>query len=131
MKFPDFIDFFCQVIINNNVSNRIHRVNSLLKDELSQILLKEIEITNGLLTITRVETSSDLLHARVYISILPAERAFDILKLLQRRIYGLQQKLNKRLAMRPIPKIRFVEEKATKKAADIEELIEGLKNKGK
>lgn len=107
---------------------RILRVNQLIKKELSQIILKEFDFPkNVLVTVTRVETSRNLIHARIYISVLPEEQLGQILGILNRKIYGLQQLLNKRLKMRPMPKINFVEEKQTSQAGRIEELLGQIK----
>jgi len=111
-------------------SKRIQRVNQLIKKELSQILLREVEFPAGvLMTVTRVESSLDLNQAKVYISCLPEEKTLMVFQILNRRIYELQQELNQRLRMRPIPRIKFVEEKETKEAGKIEEILEELKSK--
>jgi len=110
------------------LSRRIPRVNQLIKKELGQLLLKEFSFPgNVLVTITRVETSVDLSQARVYISVIPKDKVQNVLEILEKLIYYLQQKLNKRLKMRPIPRIRFVEEKKTSEAERIEELLEEIK----
>jgi len=112
------------------MSKRIQRVNQLIKKELSQILLREVEFPAGvLMTVTRVESSLDLNQAKVYISCLPEEKTLMVFQILNRRIYELQQELNQRLRMRPIPRIKFVEEKETKEAGKIEEILEELKSK--
>jgi ribosome-binding factor A len=53
-----------------------------------------------------------------------SDRAQEILK---RKVYYIQQCLNKRLKMRPIPKIGFKKEGKTKQADRVEELLEQLK----
>lgn len=109
------------------MSKRIQQVNQLIKKELSQIILREVDFPKDILvTITRVEASVDLNQARVYISAMPGEKAPGILQILKRDIYDLQQNLNKRLRMRKIPRIRFVEEKEIRGAARIEELLEKI-----
>lgn len=110
------------------MSKRIQRVNSLIKKELSQILFKEVDFPdNVLVTITRVETSSNLFQSKVYISVLPESQTKKILTILNKIIYGLQQRINTRLKMRPVPRIKFVKEEKTREAARIEELLEELK----
>jgi len=110
------------------MSNRIQRINQLIKKELSQIILREIEFPQDVLvTITRVEISANLIEGNIWISVLPEEKLKRILEILNKNIYFLQQKLNKRLKMRPIPRIRFLEEKKTAEAGKIEELLEELK----
>lgn len=111
------------------MSKRIQRVNQLIKRELSQILLREVDFPKDtLVTVTRIETSVDLNQVRVFFSVMPENQTPDVLKILNRKIYTIQQILNKRLKMRPIPRIKFIEEKETKEAGRIEELLEKIKN---
>lgn len=111
------------------MSNRIERVNQLIKEELSEIILREADFPkNILVTVVQVDSSVDLRVAKIYIGCLPEEKSENIMRILNRQIYDLQQKLNKRLNMRPIPRIKFIEEKKTKKSARIEELLEEIKN---
>jgi len=110
------------------MSQRIQQVNQLIKKELSRIILKEVEFPAEVLaTLTRVETSQDLEQAKVYISVLPENQAERVLLILNRQIYELQQKLNRRLKMRPIPRIYFIKEKETSKAGRVEEILEKIK----
>jgi ribosome-binding factor A len=114
------------------MSKRLQRINSLLKEEIGKIILREIEFPSDiLLTVTRVETTPNLIESKVYISVMPEKRIQETLNFLDRRIYFLQKKLDEKLKMRPIPKIRFIEEKRTREAARVEELLENLKNKEK
>ena len=110
------------------MSKRIPRLNELLKEELGKILLKEGNFPKGVLvTITRVETLADLSEAKVWVSIFPEDKGKKIIENLNKRIYFLQQKINKILRMRIVPKIRFQIETKTKEAAKIEEILENLK----
>jgi len=109
--------------------NRILQVNELIKRELSKLILKEIEFPKDtLVTITRVQTSSNLIQTKVYVSVIPENQTPRILQILNQQIFNLQQIINKRLKMRPIPKIKFVEEKETGKAERVEKLLEKIKN---
>lgn len=88
---------------------RILRVNELLRKELAQILLEELELPSGtFLTIAEVDSSLDLQHAKIWVTIIPEGRSKEILSIVSGSIYTIQQRLNKRLVMRPIPKIEFV-----------------------
>jgi len=88
------------------VKDRIRQVNEVFKQELGKILLREIEMPEGtVVTLTRVEASGNLQQAKVYISVVPDERAEKVLKLLLQNIYDIQQSLNERLKMRPVPKM--------------------------
>ena len=108
-------------------SERIPQVNQLIKKELGQIILREVDLPEGVLvTLTRVETTPNLIQARAYISVMPQEMAQNVLNILSGLVYELQQKLNKRLKMRPIPRIIFVEERQTAEAGRVEELLEKI-----
>ena len=110
------------------MSNRIHQVNQLIKKELSQIILREVDFSpNVLVTLTRVETSVNLYQSKIYISCLPEQEIKKTLEILGSQIWRLQQLLNKRLRMRPVPKIIFFQEKETIEAGKIEDILETLK----
>jgi len=113
-------------------SKRILRVNSLIKKELSRIILREIEFPKGVLaTITRTETYANLEESNVFVSVLPESKSQEAFRILNKNIYFLQKILDKKLRMRPIPKIRFLKEEATVEAARIEEILQKLKNEEK
>ena len=109
------------------MSQRIQRVNQLIKQQISQLLLREIDFGNTLVTVTNVETSTDLRQAKIKISVMPAEKYELVLKTLERNIFHLQQILNKKLHMRIVPKIRFTIDQAEIKAQRIEEILEKIK----
>ena len=111
------------------MNDRISRVNQLLKKEIAQIVLRELDLQDVFLTITRVETSKDLRQTSAYVSTMPEEQADRVLRILGREIYGIQQEINKKLNMRPIPKITFRKEEKTKEAARVEELLTKIENK--
>jgi len=114
------------------MQERIPRVNALIKKEISQIILKEVDFPIDVLaTVTRVETLPNLQESNIWVSVLPEDREEEVFNLLNKTIYVLQQFLNKRLKMRPIPKIRFLKEKTTVEAAKIERILEKLKNEEK
>jgi ribosome-binding factor A len=111
------------------MTNRIAKVDKLIKEELGKIIQNDIEISkNTLITITRVKTLPNLSQSFVYISIMGPEEK-EISEILKNKIYNIQQHLNKRLHMRPVPKIVFKLEKEIEKAARIEELLEKIKEK--
>jgi len=106
------------------MSNRIEKVNSLLEHELSKIIFRDFAFSPEILvTLTRVETTANLIEAKVYISVFPEPKADPIINALNKSVYDVQCKINRTLRMRPIPRIRFVKETEIAKAAKIEELL--------
>ena len=110
------------------MSKRIQQVNQLIKKEISKIFLREVDFPEKtLITVTRVETTANLKQSKVYISLIPENKIKSVFQILNKQIYQLQQRLNQRLNMRPVPRIYFVEEKETLKAGRIEEILVRLK----
>lgn len=113
------------------MKNRIERVNGLIKRELGSILLREIEMPEAaLVTITRVVASGNLQEAKVYISIVPDEKGKEVLGVLRSHIAEIQEHLNERLNMRPVPKIIWAIETAGARARRIEDLFDQIKQEG-
>jgi ribosome-binding factor A len=111
---------------------RIQRLNELIRREISKILLKEGDFPSGVLvTVTRVETSTDLIQAKVWISLFPEIKGKEVFTILNQKLYGIQQKINKKLKMRPVPKIIFKEDKQIFKASRVEEILEEIKKERK
>lgn len=109
---------------------RLEKLNILVKDELAAILARESEFRNeAMVTITRAEVSPDLLHAAIHVSILDPEPK-RALENLQKNVYNIQQMLNKRLRMRPVPKIRFLLDVEEMKREKIEKSLAELKHRG-
>lgn len=116
---------------SKEVTNRIDKVNSLLEQEISKILLRDFDFSGAMVTLTHIETTPNLIEAKAYISVLPEDKATEVLRILNKEVYILQQKINKMLNMRPVPKIIFVKDEKIKEAARVEELLESLKKEEK
>jgi|SRR3989344_2573685 len=110
------------------MTNRIDKVNSLLEHEISKIISRDFNFPNILVTLTRVETTANLIEARAYISFLPDEKVSKILETLNKGVYEVQKKINKIVNMRPVPKIIFVADKTVSSASRIEEILNKLHN---
>lgn len=113
------------------MSNRIEKVNSLLAQEISNIIVRDFDFQGALVTLTHVDATANLIEAKGYISVLPEDKIDHVLKLLNGGVYDIQQKINKKLNMRPIPRIKFVEDRVTAEAAKIEALLHTLKKEEK
>lgn len=108
-------------------SHRLEKIKDLLRDEVGKIIKDEFEFEEWpIVTVTRTEISKTLEHATVFISILPQTKAKAVLKKIKSRIYFLQQILNKRLSMRPVPKIRFEIDRTEERADRIEKILNKL-----
>ena len=100
-----------KIVPLRGISQRERKINSLLRDEISKILLKDFTFSPEILvTLTRVVCSSNLIEAKAYISVWPEEKSEGILNALQKSVYDVQYRINRALRQRPIPKIKFVKE---------------------
>ena len=63
-------------------SNRIGRINEEIQRELSSLIrtLKDPRVQSGMVTITHVDTTSDLRYAKVHISVLEESRENEAMK---------------------------------------------------
>ena len=113
------------------MTNRLDRVNEVIKEEVSQALLRELDLEEGILvTVIRVDTSKTLEHSRVWLSIYPEEKAEKVFEQINKQIYDIQQIVNKRLHMKPIPKIIFKIDKGGQAVGEVEEIVNYLKSYG-
>ncbi|MCK5466376.1 30S ribosome-binding factor RbfA [Candidatus Parcubacteria bacterium] len=107
------------------MTQRILKINKLIKQELGKIIFTDVDFPkNIILTITKVDTSADLRYADVFISVLPDEMNIEIKRELKENIYFIQGKLNKKLHMKPLPRIRFMIDKSGEYVEKIGKLIE-------
>jgi len=108
-------------------SRRQEQVNSLIQKELGAILLAELELPLGsLLTISRVEVSSSLEHADIFVTILPDGQTERVLALVQKNVYHLQKLLDKKLVLKFVPKIRFQLDEGLQAANEVNEILNKL-----
>ena len=92
------------------MGHRILKINESIKETLSSVItaegLKDPRV--GFVTVTGVETSTDLRHAKVYVSVLgnKAEREATMQALDKSRGF-LQARINASLHMRRTPQLQF------------------------
>ena len=99
------------------------RVQKLVREELSIIILRELEFGGALATITEVEVDKKLENARVKFSVLPADATERIFKILENNTGRLQHLLAKKLNIKPMPRIRFEIDRGPENAARVEKAL--------
>jgi ribosome-binding factor A len=104
---------------------RMRRVNEAIRQVLSDALAGELKDPRvGFVTVTDVDTSPDLRHARVYVSVLgaPAEREATMDGL--RSAHGfLQGRIGDELHLKHTPELRFLYDDTAERAARLETLL--------
>lgn len=88
--------------------SRQERLNELIKEELSQIILREMDLESGnFITVMDVDISSDFKSAKILLSIFPQERSQEIFGIIKKRQPFFQALIKKRLQMRHVPYLKF------------------------
>jgi ribosome-binding factor A len=104
------------------------RVGDQIREEISQLLAREVKDPGvGFITITRVEVSSDLQHARVFYTTLgkEAERK-NTARALARATPFLRRQVGARLRLRRVPEIAFQFDRSIEHQDRIERLLQEL-----
>lgn len=92
------------------MTRRTERVNALLRQEISELLLREAKDPRlaGMVTITEVDISADLRTAKVYVSVLGEEKEKEeALRGLASAAGFFRKEMTHRLTMRYIPELTF------------------------
>jgi ribosome-binding factor A len=109
------------------MSNRIEKVNALIKSLIGEILTRELSLKPGIfLTVAKVDTSKDLRYTRIFLSIFPEKEITYVEKTLVKEIYKIQGIMNKKLSLKPLPKIQFKTDMTESKADEIEKLLKQI-----
>ena len=110
-------------------SNRIGRINEEIRKELSALLrtVKDPRVSEGMLTITRVDTTNDLRYARVYISALNCQDEKGLMKGLKSAAGYLRHQLGQAIDLRYTPELQFFMDDSIAHGAHILDLLNHVK----
>jgi len=110
-------------------NNRPDRVGEAIRDELSQLIAREVHDPGiGFLTLTRVSVTPDLQIARVYYTSLGDEKAQnETAKALARATPFLRRQLGSRIRLRRVPELTFFYDASIAQADRIEQILQDLK----
>ena len=109
------------------MSGRMRRVNESVRQVLSEAMgeLKDPRI--GFVTVTGVETSPDLRHARVFVSVLGSDRKRDRALAGLSAAHGvLQARLASELRMKRTPQLAFEYDPSVERGVRMTQLIDEL-----
>ena len=107
------------------MSERTRRVDHLLQEEISAIVQREVHDPRvGFVTVTSVETTSDLQHALVYVSVIGDERQRKAsLEALGRAMPFVRHNLGK-LRLRRVPQLHLREDDSAQRSTRVMQLLE-------
>ena len=106
-------------------SNRINRINEEIQKELSSLFrgLKDPRVQGGMVTITHVDTTSDLRYSRIFVSVLDKSQEKDVVKGLKSAAGYLRRELGASLRLRYTPELQFIADDSIEYGAHILELL--------
>ncbi len=109
---------------------RVARVASLIKREVSQMLMSDIKddrVGAGMVSVTDVEVSGDLQHAKVFVSIYGTEEArAETMAGLMAATNFVRRELGQRIRLRRTPEVLFREDLGVERGTRVLSLINQL-----
>ena len=109
------------------MTERMRRVNEAVREVLSEGLTELKDPRIGFVTVTGVETSPDLRHATVYVSVLgSSRRRAATMKGLQSSRGLLQSRLNRELHIKRTPQLTFEYDPTVEEGVRLSKLIDEL-----
>ena len=110
------------------MAHRIERVNSLIRQEISELLHRQVKDPRlgNLIIITEVSTSADLKHAKVFVSRIGREEKAETLSVLAAASGFFRRELSKRLKLRNVPELNFQWDDSIERGEHLLQLLDGI-----
>lgn len=112
------------------VKQRAERLAELIKQEISDIILREVKDPRiGFVSVTDAEVSGDLRHAKVYVSVYGSEEEKkQSMKGLDKAAGYIRKLLGERITVYHTPEILFRYDKSLEYGAHISKLLDKVKD---
>ena len=110
------------------MSKSIFRINEDIQRELSVLLrdIKDPRVNQGMISITEVDTTSDLAHAKVYLSVYDLKSEKEFMKGLKSAAGHLRYELGRALSLRHTPQLVFELDSSLERGANIATILHNL-----
>ena len=109
---------------------RPQKLGDQIQRELSDLVQRELRDPRvGMLTITSVDVSPDLSHAKVFFTILEKEKLKDTLAGLKRSAGFLRSQLARRIKLYTTPELRFVYDESVERGDRLSRLIDSTRDR--
>ncbi|MDJ0694934.1 MAG: 30S ribosome-binding factor RbfA [Mastigocoleus sp. MO_167.B18] len=111
-------------------NRRVSRVAELIKREVSQLLLngiKDDRVGSGMVSVTNVDVSGDLQHAKIYVSIYGTEEAkAQTMAGLKSATGFVRSELGARVRLRRTPEVVFIEDTGIERGSKVLSILNRL-----
>ncbi|NDJ21544.1 30S ribosome-binding factor RbfA [Nostoc sp. B(2019)] len=113
-------------------NRRVSRVAELIKREVSQMLLngiKDDRVATGMVSVTDVDVSGDLQHAKIYVSIYGTDEAkAETMAGLKSATGFVRSELGARVRLRRTPEVVFIEDRSIERGNKVLSLLNQLQH---
>ncbi len=112
-------------------TRRIERINSLLREVISEVIREDVKNPHlkTIWTITAVETTKDLRHAKVFVSVIGTEaEKGETLRALESARGFIAVSASKKIVIRFFPELHFILDEGASHQARIEEILTKIRN---
>ncbi|RMD78088.1 MAG: 30S ribosome-binding factor RbfA [Gammaproteobacteria bacterium] len=107
--------------------SRTQRLGAQIARELAELIQKELQDPRlGMVSISRVELSRDLAHAKVYFTVLGGGGPEEAAAILNRAAGYLRHLLGQRIVARVTPELRFLHDRALERGRRVAALLDAL-----
>ncbi len=109
------------------MSRRTERLNEQFREEISDLLLRQVKDPRlgVFITVTQVSVSPDLSHARVFVSVMgSAEEKQGALQGLDAAAAYIRHEMGQRLSLRRTPRLSFRHDDSMEQGAHILDLLD-------
>lgn len=111
-------------------NRRVSRVAELIKREVSQMLIngiKDDRVGSGMVSVTDVDVSGDLQHAKIFVSIYGTEEAkAETMAGLKSATGFVRSELGARMRLRRTPEVIFIEDHSIERGTKVLSLLNRL-----
>ena len=105
--------------------NRSERVAGQIRRELAQLIQQEVKDPGiGFISLSDVEVTRDLAHAKVFITVFETDRAEPTIKALKRAAGYLRHRLGQEMRMRSVPELHFQHDASVETGQRMDRLID-------
>jgi ribosome-binding factor A len=109
---------------------RPQRLGDLIQREVAELIRLEVRDPRvGMITITSVDVSPDMSHAKIFFTVLDKDKLPDTLQGLARSAGFLRSQLAKRIKMYTTPELRFAYDESVERGDQLSRLIDKAVNK--
>ena len=116
-------------------NRRVSRVAELIRREVSQMLLngiKDDRVGTGMVSVTDVDVSGDLQHAKIYVSIYGTDEAREETMAGLKSATGyVRSELGSRVRLRRTPEVIFLEDRSIERGNKVLSLLNQIKDQQK